>query len=472
MRLIAAGQTGRRIIHKVTSMRHARTIVSAACLLGALAAPAARAETTTSNADICASTDDATFPPQRRISACSALIETLTDQPQALATALVNRGATYWCIKKNDPALTDLDRAVALDPANARAFIERSNVYRGIGRYDKAIADGNEAVRLDPNNPKAFDVRGNGFNLNGQNDRAIEDYNEAIRLKPDYAQAYSDRGAAYYFKKDYQTSLKDYADTLRLDPKNAQAYSNRGAIYRKLGQNDRAIADDSEAIKLDSSVPEYFDNRGLSEADNADYDRAIADYDEAIKLRPQANFMTNRGDAYNFKHDYDRAIADYDRAVALNPGFYLAYYNRGVAYDKKGDYDHAIADYQQALSINPQFDRAAEYLADARQERDRRNASASDALLPSFNCASADRAVEKAICSDPDLARLDREIDGAYKAALGGHNGKASLADLRQQQRDFLAARNKSFGNPQYNLKHEMEARLAVLRGSSASLSR
>src|SRR5580704_17851013 len=151
-------------------MRHALTIVSAACLLGALAAPAARAETGTSNADICASTDDTVFPPQRRISACSALIETLTDQPQALAVALVNRGATYWYIKKNDPALTDLDRAVALDPANARAFIERSNVYRGLSRYDKAIADGNEAVRLDPNNPKAFDVRGNGFNLTGQND--------------------------------------------------------------------------------------------------------------------------------------------------------------------------------------------------------------------------------------------------------------------------------------------------------------
>jgi tetratricopeptide (TPR) repeat protein len=450
-------------------MRRVLHIFTTACLLGAFAAPVAYAETGTGTADICASTDNAAYPPERRISACSALIETLTDQPQALAAALVNRGAIYWSIKSNDRALTDLDRAIALDPANPRAFVERSNTYRTMGRLDKAIADGNEAVRLDPSNPKAFDVRGNGFNLNGQNDRAIEDYNEALRLKPDYAQAYSDRGAAYYFKKDYQTALKDYADTLRLDPKNAQAYSNRGAIYRKLGQNDRAIADDSEAIKLDSSVPEYFDNRGLSEADNADYDRAIADYDEAIKLRPQANFLTNRGDAYNSKRDYDRAIADYDRAVALNPGFYLAYYNRGVAYDKKGDYDHAIADYQQALAINPQFDRAAEYLADARQERDRRNAAASDALLPSFNCARADRAVEKAICSDPDLARLDREIDGAYKAALAGRSSKAGLADLRQQQRDFLAARNTSFGNPSYNLKHAMELRLAALRGESAS---
>ena len=72
--------------------------------------------------------------------------------------------------------------------------------------------------------------------------------------------------------------------------------------------------------------------------------KAIADYNEAIRLKPQANFLTNRGDAYNDKRDYDRAIADYDRAIALNPGFYLAYNNRGAAYGFKGDLDRAIAD--------------------------------------------------------------------------------------------------------------------------------
>ena len=79
------------------------------------------------------------------------------------------------------------------------------------------------------------------------------------------------------------------------------------------------------------------------------------------------------------------------------------------------------------------------------------------------------RAVEKAICSDPDLARLDREIDDAYKAALAGPQRRSRLADMRQQQRDFIAARNTSFGNPNYNLKHAMELRLAALRGESAS---
>jgi len=189
---------------------------------------------------------------------------------------------------------------------------------------------------------------------------------------------------------------------------------------------------------------------------NGQYDRAIADYNEAIRLRPEARFLSSRGDSYNYKGDYDRAIADYDRALALNPGFSNAYNNRGAAYGKKGDVDRAIADYEQALRIEPQFDEAAGNLAAARRERDRRAALNSDNLLPSFNCKNATLAVEKAICSDPDLARLDREIDAAYKAALASRNGKAA-AQLRQDQRDFLA-----------DLRREMELRLAALRGMSA----
>jgi tetratricopeptide (TPR) repeat protein len=276
-----------------------------------------------------------------------------------------------------------------------------------------------------------------------------------------------DRGVAYYFKKDYQAAIKDYDEAIRLDPKKSRAYTNRGAAYKGLGRNDRAIADESEAIRLDPLYPEYYDNRGLSYAENGDYDRAIADYNEAIRLAPQANFLTDRGDSYNRKGDLDRAIADYDRALALNPGFYLAYNNRAAAYETKGDIDHAIADYEAALRINPQLDTAAEGLAEVRQERDRRTAANSDSLLPTFDCGAASHAAEKAICSDPDLVRLDREIDGAYKAALARLDPKA-LAQLRDQQRTFIAGRNKSFGNPQYNLKREMELRLAALRGMSA----
>ena len=448
-------------------MRRVLPVVVVIGLLSAAIAFAARAEDN-SNTEICAASDDSAYSPQQRIAACSTLVEALKDRPQALAAALVNRGAAYWYLDKNPLALADFDRAIALDPTNARAFRERANARRSNGRLDQALSDANKAVQLAPNDAQALDGRGNVLNNMGQYDRAIADYDAALRLDPDSAQAFMDRGAAYYFKQDYQAAIRDYNDAIRLDPKKSRAYTNRGAAYKKLGRLEQAIADESEAIRLDPLYPEYFDNRGLSYADKGDYDRAIADYNEAIRLKPQANFLTNRGDSYNFKTDYDRAIADYDRALALDPGFYLAYNNRAAAYEKKGDLDRAIADYEQAVRINPQFDEAAANLADLRRQRDRRTAANSDNLLPSFDCGSASRAAEKAICSDPDLARLDREIDATYKAALAKLDGKANV-QLREAQRDFIATRNKAFGNPQYNLKKEMEARLAALQRATAS---
>jgi tetratricopeptide (TPR) repeat protein len=196
------------------------------------------------------------------------------------------------------------------------------------------------------------------------------------------------------------------------------------------------------------------------------FDRAIVYYNETVRIRPQASFLTNRGDSYIGKRDYDRAIDDHDRALKLNPGFYRAYNNRALAYRRKGDLDHAIADLEQVLRINPRMDGAAEHLATLRRERDQR-ALATGPVLPTFDCNSATRAVEKAICSDPDLIRLDRQIDDAYKAALDKLDRKG-VARLRREQRAFIATRNMSFGRVDYQLKRELERRLLVLRGAAA----
>src|SRR5690348_16748272 len=184
-------------------------LLTAAFLLVALAAPVAQAQLSP-NADICAATDDSAYSPEQRIAACTALIEASKDQPAELVAALVNRGSAHYYVNRMPLAFADFDRAIALDPKNARAFRERSNSFRTTGRLDRALADANEAVRLDPSDAKSFDNRGNVFNNNRQYDRAIDDYNEAIRLDPKFSQAWRDRGAAYYFKRDYAKAIENY----------------------------------------------------------------------------------------------------------------------------------------------------------------------------------------------------------------------------------------------------------------------
>lgn len=59
------------------------------------------------------------------------------------------------------------------------------------------------------------------------------------------------------------------------------------------------------------------------------------------------------------------------------------------------------------------------------------------AQAASFDCAKARTAVEKAICTSPDLSKLDDTLLVAYKTALGGLTRKAA-AELKSSQRHWL----------------------------------
>ena len=146
-------------------MRNILPLITAALLAG-LSASAVQAQSS-ANTEICAAGDASAYSAEQRIAACTALVDTLKDQPKELAGVLVSRGAVYYYVNKMQAAFADFDRAIALDSNNARAFRERANSYRTVGRIDRALADANKAVKLAPGDAEAFDNRGNVF-LNNQ----------------------------------------------------------------------------------------------------------------------------------------------------------------------------------------------------------------------------------------------------------------------------------------------------------------
>jgi uncharacterized protein len=73
--------------------------------------------------------------------------------------------------------------------------------------------------------------------------------------------------------------------------------------------------------------------------------------------------------------------------------------------------------------------------------------------------------VEKVICADAGLAQLDRNINEAFLrviASTEADSHRAALA-LTQEQRDFVAKRNASFGRRGYDLRQAMQGRLDQL---------
>lgn len=175
-----------------------------------------------------------------------------------------------------------------------------------------------------------------------------------------------------------------------------------------------------------------------------------------------------RGGVYARQDQADRAIADYDAALVLDPTRADVLNARGELWRKKGDRTKALQDFDAALKFDPDHAAArANHKAMAR-ELERIGAQMAVAGKPSFNCARARRAVEKAICADPELADLDREIYAANARVLreAAAEGPHTLRALQREQDEFIARRNAEFGRPTYDLKQAMRERLQRLNGA------
>lgn len=61
----------------------------------------------------------------------------------------------------------------------------------------------------------------------------------------------------------------------------------------------------------------------------------------------------------------------------------------------------------------------------------------------SFDCAKAGTAVEKAICADKRLGRLDEVLAQNYRAMSAANIGSGALNNLKSSQRSWLAIRNQ-----------------------------
>ena len=172
-----------------------------------------------------------------------------------------------------------------------------------------------------------------------------------------------------------------------------------------------------------------------------------------------------RGGAYERKDMIDRAIADYDGVLRLDPSQADIHNARGELWRRKGDLPKAVADFAAAIKLNPDHVAARANHRALAQEAERQGALKAIAGKPSFNCDTARRKVEKAICANPELADLDREVQGSYVRAAAGKMTPQQARTLRREQQEYISRRNAEYGRPGYDLKKAMRDRLQQING-------
>ena len=187
----------------------------------------------------------------------------------------------------------------------------------------------------------------------------------------------------------------------------------------------------------------------------------LIDSEKTVKA-DRIRALIARAGVYDRKDQVDRAIGDYDIALRLDPTLADVFNARGELRRKKGDRPRALADFSAAIKLNPDQAAAKANYKSLALEVERLGAMLAVNNKPSFNCATARKPVDKAICGNPELANLDREINAVNTKVVRQATSDSPRAGraMQREQDDFLARRNAAFGQPDYDLQKAMRERL------------
>src|ERR1039457_4849722 len=244
-----------------------------------------------------------------------------------------------------DEAVTDLSRAIDLEPADASLIAQRGETYRLMERYDEAATDLSRAIDLEPGYGWAIGSRGQAYQALGRYDEAVTDLSRAIDLEPGYAWAIWQRGETYRLMGRYDDAVTDLSRAIDLEPAHAWAIGSRGPAHQALGRYDDAVPDLSRAIDLEPADAWLIAQRGETYRLMGRYDDAVTDLSRAIDLEPaDAWAIAQRGETYRLMGRYDDAVTDLSRAIDLEPADAWLIARRGETYRLMEGDDEAVTD--------------------------------------------------------------------------------------------------------------------------------
>lgn len=290
----------------------------------------------------------------------------------AVAQTTLRRLASQVAYLRKPPAYQptekEMEMALAAPLTTATQFVDRGNDLLDRGRTDEAISDFNRAIALDPKNATALANRGIAQIWKGEVTAAIEDLDAAARIAPSHPVIFRARGLIAEQKGDYRGAIEAYTSALAVQPGHSFALGHRAISYREIGNDDAALTDSEAALELN---PQWVDLYVL----RANIFRARGNVEEALK-QATALGAGDHSDPYAFvaaaniysafNRDED-AMRLFDQAIAIKPEPYI-YLNRSLRRPKT-DIALRKADLDAALKLDPKYAEAMAAKAKLEEER-------------------------------------------------------------------------------------------------------
>ena len=239
------------------------------------------------------------------------------------ALAFAGLGEAYWRkyeaereISLAEMAESRCEKAFLLDSTLPRINIALGLVHAGRGKNEKAIEDFQRALALDPGNDAAYRGLAKVYEKDGNTEEAEATFKRAIKLKPNFWAGHYDLAVFYFQRSKYEEAAGEFQEVVRLTPDNFRAYSSLGGTYYMLNRLPEAQKMLERSLEIRKT---YFAASNLATLYYVQglYEESARTYEEALKLNDQDyQVWGNLGGAYYWAPgEREKATAAFRRAA-------------------------------------------------------------------------------------------------------------------------------------------------------------
>jgi tetratricopeptide (TPR) repeat protein len=154
--------------------------------------------------------------------------------------AYYTRGTVYHARKDYEHTRADWEQALRLSPGfafikerlealrkeaarEAVTVMNQGDALAAQGEWELALEEYNRAILLNPGDARFYARRGDAYASQSEWKDALANYTKAIRLDPNYVMAYVCRGNVHYERNEPELARANWKQALKLDPKCAAA---------------------------------------------------------------------------------------------------------------------------------------------------------------------------------------------------------------------------------------------------------
>jgi tetratricopeptide (TPR) repeat protein len=286
--------------------------------------------------------------------ALSKVVDSSEATPEQAAEAYALRGAQQKDIERK---LSDLNKAVELQPKKAEYLRLRAQHLFEAEKYKEALADVDTAIKMEKDHAATHELRGMILLGMDKYDEALASFDRTTELVPENPLPYEHRGQLYRQKGDLQKAVEQLTKALELAPESIAARLVRANVYFDLKQPDKALEDIDAAIKVQPNFAQSHLMRAEVLAASNRIDQAIEEIEKLLVSSPGNVALLNRlGTFYLIAGRPRKAIEAATQILSRESDNYAALRFRADAYLNIGKHAEAAADFDRAIGLKKEDD--------------------------------------------------------------------------------------------------------------------